>query len=175
VTTADADAVAVPPRASWPDPPAATEGGQALTELVVTTFRLNGALMEAAQALSAHGDITPAWWQVLGGILDEPRTVAEIGRTMGVTRQGVLRIADLLVAKGLAEYRPNPAHRRAQLVACTEAGYWAIRRITLAQHPWTARIASGFEPGELVAATEVMRRLADILDADSSGDVDHGA
>ena len=37
----------------------------------------------------------------------------EIGRQMGVSRQGVQRVADLLVERGLAEYQPNPAHRRA--------------------------------------------------------------
>ena len=41
---------------------------------------------------------------------------------MGLTRQAVQRIADLLVDRGLAEYRPNPDHRRAKLLACTEAG-----------------------------------------------------
>ena len=40
-----------------------------------------------------------------------------------MTRQGVQRVADLLVEHGLAEYQPNPAHRRAKLLACTETGY----------------------------------------------------
>ena len=48
---------------------------------------------------------------------------------MGMTRQGIQRVADILVELGLAEYRPNAAHRRAKLLACTEAGYWAVRRI----------------------------------------------
>jgi DNA-binding MarR family transcriptional regulator len=56
---------------------------------------------------------------VIGGILDEPRTVADIARRMGMTPQGVQRIADLLVMHELAEYRTNPAHRRAKLLACS--------------------------------------------------------
>ena len=140
----------VPPRRDWPEPSARTEAGQLLTDVVLTTFRLNGRLLEVAQEFAAAGEITAAWWQVLGGVLDEPRTVAEIGRRMGMTRQGVQRVADLLVERGLADYRPNPAHRRAKLLACTEAGHWAIRRIALSQRPWADRIAAPVGAAELV-------------------------
>ena len=111
-----------------------------LTDLILETFRLNARLLEVAQTFAAQGEMTAAWWQVLGGVIDEPRSVADVGRRMGVTRQSVQRIADVLVDRGLAEYRPNPAHRRAKLLACTEAGYWAIRRISIAQHPWAERV-----------------------------------
>ncbi len=109
----------VPPRKDWPQPGPQSEGAALLTDVILATFRLNARLMEAAQDLAAHGGLTAAWWQVLGGVLDEPRSVADVGRIMGVSRQGVQRIADLLVERGLAEYRPNPAHRRAKLLACT--------------------------------------------------------
>lgn len=155
-----------PPRDQWPDPGRATPAGEALTDVALTTFRLNGRLMEAAQHMAAEGELTAAWWQVLGGILDEPRTVADIGRRMGMTRQGVQRVADVLVDRGLAEYRDNKAHRRAKLLACTEAGYWAIRRISLAQHPWAARIGAAVGADELRAALAVMRRLVEVLEED---------
>lgn len=140
--------------------------GAALTDVILSTFRLNGRLMEAAQDLAAQGDMTAAWWQVLGGVLDEPHTVADIARLMGMTRQGVQRIADILVERGLAEYRPNPAHRRAKLLACTEAGYWAVRRISVAQHPWADRIGDTVGGDDLRAALLVMRRLIEALEAD---------
>jgi DNA-binding MarR family transcriptional regulator len=156
----------VPQRERWPEPPPRTEAGDVLTDVIVTTFRLNGRIMEVAQQLAAEGGLTAAWWQVLGAVLDEPRTVAEIGRQMGMTRQGVQRVADLLVAQGLAEYRANPAHRRAKLLACTEAGYWAIRRIALVQRPWADRIAAQLDVKELQASLTTMERLIAALDAD---------
>jgi DNA-binding MarR family transcriptional regulator len=159
-------AAAAPPRECWPKPPAHTEAGTLLTEVVIATFRLNAHLMEAAQQLAAEGGLTASSWQVLGGVLDEPRTVPEIGRRMGMTRQGVQRVADLLVEHGLAEYRPNPAHRRAKLLACTEAGYWAVRRISLAQHPWANRIGERLGAGELRDALAAMNRLSAALEAD---------
>ena len=130
-----------------------------MTDVVLATFRLNARLMEAAQDLAAHGGITAAWWQVLGGVLDHPRSVADAGRIMGVSRQAVQRIADLLVERGLAEYRPNPAHRRAKLLACTEAGYWAIRQIALVQHPWTSELGKVVELEDLRTTLATMQTL----------------
>jgi DNA-binding MarR family transcriptional regulator len=158
----------VPPRESWPEPPPLTDAADALTDVVLTTFRLHARLMEVAQELAASGGLTAAWWQVLGGVLDQPRSVAEIGRRMGVTRQGVRRVADLLVERGLAEYRPNPSHRRAKLLACTDAGYWAIRRIALVQRPWASRIGTEVGVDELRGALATMERLVVVLEADRS-------
>jgi DNA-binding MarR family transcriptional regulator len=158
--------VSAPPRESWPEPPPQSEAGAVLTDVILTTFRLNGRLMDVAQEFAVEGGITAAWWQVLGGVLDEPRTVAEIGRRMGMTRQGVQRVADLLVERGLAEYRPNPAHRRAKLLACTEAGYWAIRRIALVVVPWGNRIGAEVGADELRSALATMRHLVALLEGE---------
>ena len=149
----------VPPRKDWPRPDPLPEGGVLVTDVILATFRLNARLMEAAQDLAAHGGLTAAWWQVLGGVLDEPRSVADVGRIMGVSRQGVQRIADLLVDRGLAEYRPNPAHRRAKLLACTEAGYWAIRQISVAQHPFADKLSADIDLDELRTTLATMQTL----------------
>lgn len=164
--TREQPAAAVPPREQWPQPDLATPAGTALTDVILTTFRLNGRLMDAAQGMAAAGELTAAWWQVIGGVLDKPRSVAEIARRMGMTRQGVQRVADLLVERELAEYRDNPAHRRAKLLACTEAGYWAVRRISLVQHPWADRVGQAVGTDELLDALTVMQRLVEILEAD---------
>jgi DNA-binding MarR family transcriptional regulator len=166
MTVAQKDTLVVPPRARWPEPTPQTEAGALLTEVILTTFRLNARLLEAAQGLAANGGITAAWWQVLGGVLDEPRTVAAIGRRMGMTRQGVQRVADLLVANHLAEYRSNPAHRRAKLLACTEAGYWAIRQISFVAHPFSNRIGAQLATDELRNTLTTMRHLVALLEAD---------
>jgi DNA-binding MarR family transcriptional regulator len=155
----------IPSRDVWPEPVPRTEAGAALTDVILTTFRLNARFLDAAQELAANGDLTAAWWQVLGGILDQPRSVAAIGRRMGMTRQGVQRVADLLVERNLAEYRTNPDHRRAKLLACTEAGYWAIRRISFVAHPWGNRIGAEVGVDELRNALVAMRHLVEILEA----------
>ena len=143
-----------------------TEAGELLTEVVVTVFALNARLLEVAQELAVTGGLTAAWWQVLGGVIDQPRSVAGIGRRMGMTRQGVQRVANLLVEHGLAEYRANPAHRRAKLLACTEAGHRAIRQIAVQQRPWAARIGAVIGADELRHVLATLRNLTAELDAD---------
>jgi DNA-binding MarR family transcriptional regulator len=155
----------VPPREEWPDPPAQTDASEALTDVIIATFRLNGRLMDIAQRLARAGGLTATEWRVLGGVLDEPHSVAEVGRLMGMTRQGVQRVADQLVERGLAEYRPNPAHRRAKLLACTDAGYWAIRQISLVQRPWADQTGAEIGAAELQETLTTIRRIVATLEA----------
>lgn len=108
--------------------------------------------------------LTAAWWQVLGAVLPEPLPVAGIAREMGITRQSVQRIADLLVARGLAAYRPNPAHRRAKLLAPTEEGRAAVRRIDPGHAALADRLAEAFGEAELAEAVGVLERLSKVLD-----------
>jgi DNA-binding MarR family transcriptional regulator len=161
--------VTAPPREDWPDPPSPTDAGEALTDVILATFRLNGRLMDVAQRRAREGGLTATEWQVLGGVLDEPRSVADVGRLMGMTRQGVQRVADQLVDRGLAEFRPNPAHRRAKLLACTHAGRWAIRQIALVQRPWADGVGGRIGAGELRQALATIRRIVATLEADDAG------
>ncbi|MFC3963388.1 MarR family winged helix-turn-helix transcriptional regulator [Nocardia jiangsuensis] len=136
----------------------------------ITSFALNGRFLAVAEKLAAPAGLTAAWWQVLGAVLPEPLPVAGIARAMGITRQSVQRIADLLVGKGLAEYRENPAHRRAKLVAVTDEGLAAVRRIS-PQHAQVAhRLAAelGAERfAEIVAALTELAATMDRLELDS--------
>jgi DNA-binding MarR family transcriptional regulator len=157
-----------PPREEWPEPPPRTEAGDALTDAIIATFRLDGRLMDIARRLARAGGITATEWRVLGGVVIEPHSVAEIARLMGMTRQGVQRVADELVERGLAEYRPNPAHRRAKLLACTAAGHWAIRQIALVQRPWADRIGRQIGAAALSETLTTIRRLLSVLDVDEA-------
>jgi len=108
-----------------------TEAGDVLTDLVLRTFRLNGRFLEVAERLARPVGLTAAWWQVLGATLSQPLPVSGIARDMGLARQSVQRIADLLVERGLARYTPNPAHRRAKLFEPTAKGRGAIAALAV--------------------------------------------
>ncbi|TXS30678.1 MarR family transcriptional regulator [Streptomyces sp. ms191] len=103
----------------------------ALSRTALGVFRVNGRLLALSEKLAEPAGLTAAWWQVLGAVLPEPLPVAGIARAMGITRQSVQRIADLLVAQGLAAYAPNPAHRRAKLLTPTPADACAARARTV--------------------------------------------
>jgi DNA-binding MarR family transcriptional regulator len=130
----------------------------------IGVFRLNGQFLAVAEELARPAGLTAAWWQVLGAVLREPLPVAGVARAMGITRQSVQRIADLLVERGLAEYRPNPAHRRAKLLAPTEEGRAAITRIDPGHAAYADRLADAFGEAELAAAVEALERLSQALD-----------
>lgn len=143
-----------------------------MTDIVIRTFRLNGQLLAAAETMARPAGLTAAWWQVLGAVLREPLPVSGIARDMGLTRQSVQRIADLLVDKGLAEYLPNPAHRRAKLLRPTDAGWAAISAIRASQHAFANRISAAIGERDLRHALKVMDRLVTVLteDAEKIGD-----
>ncbi|MFF3092606.1 MarR family winged helix-turn-helix transcriptional regulator [Streptomyces cyaneofuscatus] len=136
-----------------------------LSRTALTVFRLNGQFLGVAEELAKPGGLTAAWWQVLGAVLREPLPVAGIARAMGITRQSVQRIADLLVGRGLAEYVENPAHRRAKLLRPTAGGRDAIARITPSHAEFAARLATELGPEGFAETVEVLERLAGALES----------
>jgi DNA-binding MarR family transcriptional regulator len=141
-----------------------TEAGAAVTELILLVFALNGRLLDAAEGMAAAGGLTAARWQVLGGVLDEARPVAEIARRMGLTRQSVQRLANVLVDEGFATWEPNPRHQRAKLLEPTPRAYEAIGRIAALQHPWSSAIGEMLGEREVGRASATMRRFLAAID-----------
>jgi DNA-binding MarR family transcriptional regulator len=138
--------------------------GNALTDLVLSVFRLNGLFLSAAEAIARPAGLTAARWQVLGAVLREPLTVSGIARSMGLTRQSVQRLADALVADGMAEYVPNPAHRRAKLVRPTERGFHAIDLLRPRQHAWADQVTEPLVTEEIQAAVALLRMVIDRME-----------
>lgn len=136
-----------------------------LSGTALAVFRLNGQVLAIAEKLARPAGLTAAWWQVLGAVLQRPLPVAGIARDMGITRQSVQRIADLLVERGLAEYEANPAHRRAKLLRPTEAGYVAVRRIDPGHAELAGRLAEQLGRQELHEVLGALRRLSEALEA----------
>ncbi|MFD3973240.1 MarR family winged helix-turn-helix transcriptional regulator [Streptomyces cyaneofuscatus] len=136
-----------------------------LSRAALTVFRLNGQFLGVAEELAKPAGLTAAWWQVLGAVLPEPLPVAGIARAMGITRQSVQRIADLLVGRGLAEYVENPAHRRAKLLRPTAAGREAVSRITPSHAEFAARLAAELGAEGFAEAVGVLERLAGAMES----------
>ena len=143
-----------------------TRAQQLLTPTALTVFRLNGQFLAVSEELARPAGLTAAHWQVLGAVLDTALPVSGIARVMGITRQSVQRIADLLVREGLAVNEPNPAHRRAKLLAPTDTGRAAIRRIDPGHAELAARLMRELGGQEAFEETvRVLERLSRALDA----------
>ncbi len=138
-----------------------TPAAEALTELMLEVFRVNGGLLGAGDRLTAEAGQTSSRWQVLGALRHGPSTVAGIAREMGLARQSVQRTADLLAREGLVEYAENPAHRRAKLVRLTAAGDATLAAISARQVVWANALAQALAVDEprLRAASAVLRDL----------------
>ena len=134
-----------------------------LSAASITTFKLNGEFLALAEELARPAGLTAAWWHVLGAVLGEPLPVAGIAREMGLARQSVQRVADILVERGLAEYRDNPAHRRAKLLVPTSEGRAAVGRIGPAHAAVARRLAAVLGEEALAGAVAALRALSAAL------------
>lgn len=136
-----------------------------MSALAKVTFRLHGQLVTIGEELARAAGITGASWQVLAAVLRTPLSVADVAREIGVTRQSVQRVADVLVGQGLATYQPNPAHRRAKLLAPTQAGRDAIRRVAPAHAALASQLAAELGVSTMEDALARVRRLSEALAA----------
>jgi len=141
-----------------------TPGGEQLTQLIMTVFRFHGSLERHGIALTKPFEQTPARWQVLGAAWGETRTVPQIARRMGLTRQAVQRVANQLVAEGLAAFVSNPAHRGSPVVKLTPRGVATVTRINAAQVGWVNQVARGLDQRRLSAAARTLGEVSTVLD-----------
>ena len=134
-----------------------------MTGLIVSVFRLNGALIAAGDQLVSDLHLTSSRWQVLGAIAAAPvpLPIASIARNMGLTRQAVRVLVTGLAADDLVYLAPNPHHRRAQLVLLTPEGKAANAAAKARQIPW-AEILGRDIPAERI--TESVTLLQTLLE-----------
>lgn len=148
--------------------------GNAVTELILETFRLNGELLEAGDRLSAPLGLTSARWQILGAI-DEagrPLTVAQIGRRMGLSRQAVQRVVNDLEQLGFVSLEENPDHKRAKLVVLTPSCVKTLNKLNDIQAQWANALSDGLSETTLKRAVKL---LADIRDRCAAIERQHNA
>jgi len=147
----------------------------ALTELILETFRLNGRLLAAGDALVRDLGLTSARWQVLGAVAMSPvpLPVSHIARNMGLSRQSVQRLANELEAQAIVRFAPNPHHQRAKLLVLTEQGRALYQAAAARQKPWAGTLADGLPVDRIEAATELLRLVRSRLESEPvSGDED---
>lgn len=139
-----------------------------VTELILETFRLNGRLLAAGDRLTGDLGLTSARWQVMGAVemAAEPLSVAQIARSMGLTRQAVQRVANDLAAEGLVAYAENPQHRRAKLVRMTGQGEAVLKAVQRRQADWANRLSDGLAAKSIDQALATLAALRERLDAD---------
>jgi DNA-binding MarR family transcriptional regulator len=149
-----------------------TSSAEALTDLILTLFRVNNATLVWGDRLVRPFGLTSARWQIMGAIAyaDRPQPVAWLARDLGANRQNVQRIVNELVQDGLLRFEDNPHHKRAQLVLLTAAGKRAYDNAIRAWNPAAADLAKGLSSEELTTALLVLSTLRSRLSASKAGE-----
>jgi len=137
--------------------------GDAFSALAFQVLRLAGLLTEAGDALTRPVGQSSARWQVLAAAEHAPSTVAQAARALGLTRQSVQRVADLLEGEGLVEYRDNPDHLRAKLVHLTPRGRSVLAAIQEAQRGWADELGTELGEADLRRASAVLDRVLEAM------------
>jgi DNA-binding MarR family transcriptional regulator len=138
-----------------------TPQAAAYTDLVLETFRLNGRLLVAGDTLTRDLGLTSARWQVIGTLdkFDGGATASQIARGLGLRRQSVQRLVDVLAGEGIVLLEDNPNHRRAKLVRLSRKGHAIQRKLKKLQVQWANDIARDLPVAELRSALALMRTL----------------
>ncbi len=148
--------------------PTRTAAGDAFSQFSISVIRLAAHLTAAGDMLAKPSGQTSARWQVLAAASHASMSVAEIGRVLGLARQGVQRIADLLEKESLVRYEENPAHQRAKLLMLTPEGETVLRDIQIRQAAWADALGAAVSAQDLHMTTEALTRLLEQLSAPKS-------
>jgi DNA-binding MarR family transcriptional regulator len=137
----------------------------ALIPLVVAdVFELAGEFRESGETIARSVGQTQARWQVLSAASAEPKSVPQIARRLGVTRQGVQRLANALVADGSATFVSNPDHRSSPHLVLTESGRADLARLTKAAGAYHAAIARRIAGEDLDRLRAGLKRLIQAIE-----------
>jgi DNA-binding MarR family transcriptional regulator len=145
--------------------PTRSPAGDAFSALAFRILRLGGLLTAAGDTLARPAKQTSARWQVLAAVEHAPATVAQIARALGLARQSVQRLADLLSDEGLTAYDDNPDHARAKLLRLAPKGRSALDTIQAAQRTWADEIGAQVGAAPLRRAAAVLDEVAAALAA----------
>jgi DNA-binding MarR family transcriptional regulator len=82
-----------------------------------------------------------------------------MARRMGMARQSVQRVADLLAEARLVRFEPNPDHRRSPIVRTTEEGARIRDRLERQMRAWEETAEELVDPEDLETALAVLRAI----------------
>ncbi len=98
--------------------------------LMADVYELAGLSRRTSEAIARELGQTVARWHVLSVVSAGRCTVPAIARRLGLTRQGVRRVADDLLAARLLQASSNPDHVRSPLLTLTNRGQLVLEQLT---------------------------------------------
>jgi DNA-binding MarR family transcriptional regulator len=131
-----------------------------LGELFDESVRFYLRLSALAAKMHGKGPLSgPRRTVLLGVARGGPRTVAQMAREREQSRQRFQPLVNALIADGLVQAVPNPAHRQSPLIALTPKGERAVQRIQEIEVEWRPRLNVNVSTLRLKEAHEVMQLI----------------
>ena len=97
---------------------------------------------------------------------DGERTVPDIARSRGVSRQHIQKLVNGLAEDGLVELVPNPAHKKSRLVAITDVGRKVAAATARRERKILPEIARDIPLEDIRVATSVLASLKEAFESD---------
>jgi DNA-binding MarR family transcriptional regulator len=142
-----------------------TPSGLAYSRLVLAMLHTSARMTAAGDELARQFGLSASRWLVMGAIREGGRSVSEIARDRGLTRQSVQEIVNDMVRRRLVSLSDSPEDKRVKLVALTETGFKLFSALTERWAQRVNRLSRGFDKAALATAREVIERLAaDVAD-----------
>jgi len=92
--------------------------------------------------------------------------IADVARTLGITRQAAHKLVYGAVATGRVELLPNPDDRRILQVFLTPQGRGELARVRTAEGVWLQLLLSGLADRQMATVTHVLRVIRQRLERD---------
>ena len=144
----------------------AQRAADAIPLLVADVYQLAGAFRRWGDTIAGERGQTQARWQVLSAASSGDGTVPQLAQRLGVARQAVQRLADLLTEDGLATFVDNPKNLRSPFLRLTRPGKDLLDTLTKTASTYHQELAEGLSVKEIEIALVVVRKLCSQIDRD---------
>ena len=130
-------------------------------ETLADAFRaVSRQLRHRTQQALAPWDVTPSQARALGVLArHDPVRLGALSEHLRIAPRSATEVVDTLAAAGLVERRPDPADRRATLVALTPRGAEVMEAIRAARAAEADDFFARLDEADRAALAEILRKL----------------
>ena len=135
-----------------------------LSEALYDFFKAARRARGRAAAEPAPDGLSLAQYHLLEPLGSGPRTNRELAELAGISAPTATRMVDGLIHRDFVTRIEDPTDRRAVVISLTAAGRAAFARKEREYAARRRRLAAALEPHEQRVATDLMRRLAAVIE-----------
>jgi len=137
---------------------------QELSEALYDFFRAARRARGRAASDAAPGGLSLAQYHLLEPLSSGPRTNRELAELAGISAPTATRMVDGLLQRDFVTRIEDPIDRRAVVISLTDSGRSALTRKQREYAARRRRLAAAIEPHEQGVATDLLRRLATVIE-----------